>query len=154
MNNADGGTNGIWLNSYIDSNWTIYRSSSFGLSSSGNKTCAGYGSFSSYALRLRVFAGSDQGILFENSNEQLLFSVNALTAETYIGGAAFIANSLTINGLAINSGAQDPSNQNCGYGFNCLNTTFTGLSNTGNGCNSLYFLTTGSYCSSFGSGAL
>ena len=39
----------------------MYRSSSVGISSAGNKPCAGYGSFNSYALRLRVYAGVEYG---------------------------------------------------------------------------------------------
>ncbi|MBX3101502.1 MAG: tail fiber domain-containing protein [Bacteroidetes bacterium] len=87
QNSVDGGSSrGIYMWMASDSNWGIYMGQSgTGKSLAGGNAVAGAG-FSQHAIRLRTTNAGSQGILFENSSEQLNFSVRGSDGLTYVRG--------------------------------------------------------------------
>ncbi len=86
-NSVDGGPNrGIWLWNSGDPNWGIYMGQSGSNRSLANGTATAGASFSAHAIRLRTANSVSQGILFENSSEQLNFSVRASDGLAYFRG--------------------------------------------------------------------
>ena len=81
-----GPTKGIWMWNIGDSNWGIYMGQAGDKRSlAGNKAVAGAG-FSSHAIRIRTYRGQNNGLIYENSNEQLNLSVRGSDGLTYIRG--------------------------------------------------------------------
>lgn len=86
-NSVDGGpTRGIWLWSSADPNWGIYMGQSGSNRSLANGTATAGAGFSAHAIRLRTANSVSQGILFENSSEQLNFSVRGSDGLAYFRG--------------------------------------------------------------------
>ena len=89
QNKEDGGTNrGIFMWSTDDPNWGIYMGTSGNKKSlSGGIAVAG-NSFTSHAIRLRTYSNQLNGLIYENSNEELNLSIRASDGRTYIRGNA------------------------------------------------------------------
>jgi hypothetical protein len=103
----------LYLNAETNSSWAIYMAASgpFNSLSGGNAT-TGH-NFSSQALRMRTFKNSAYGFIFENSDEELLMSINSfdksihmlgnlnvfqqLTASTFTGNGAALTNLTAAN---------------------------------------------------------
>ncbi|MCP4427705.1 MAG: hypothetical protein GY803_24740, partial [Chloroflexi bacterium] len=91
QNGVNGGnTRGLWMWSAGDSNWGIYMGQSGSARSlSGGTAVAGAG-FSSHAVRFRTYASETNGLIYENSNEELNLSVRGNDGQTYIRGSVGI----------------------------------------------------------------
>ncbi len=87
QNSVDGGsTRGIRMWSAGDANWGIYMGQSgAGRSMAAGTAVAGAG-FTQHAIRFRVNNSASQGFVFENSGEQLLYSVRASDGMAYHSG--------------------------------------------------------------------
>ncbi|NTW02535.1 MAG: hypothetical protein HGA19_14865, partial [Oscillochloris sp.] len=98
QDSVDGGTTrGIWMWNASDTAWGIYMGTAgAGKSLAGGAAVAGNG-FSSHAIRLRTGRSADQGLIIENSNEQLNFSVRASDGYAYIRGGLTVDGSLLAN---------------------------------------------------------
>ena len=73
---------GIRLYNMTDSNWGLYMAPSGGQggrSMGGSPACSGL-NLASNAVRMRVFAGTDTGFIWENSNETTLMSLHGSNA--------------------------------------------------------------------------
>ncbi len=86
-NDNTGGSRGIYLWSSGDTNWGIYMSRSGGSRSlDGVSAVAGHNSMTNHAVRFRAGKGSNNGFIFENSDEELLHSINSSTGDGYFKG--------------------------------------------------------------------
>eukprot|EP00877_Chromochloris_zofingiensis_P005054 jgi/Chrzof1/1454/Cz10g08160.t1 len=87
QNSQDGGPGrGLFLWTANDPNWGIYMGQpGAGRSLSGGTACAG-AQFSTHALRLRLHNTSGNGLIYENSCEQCMFSVRANDGLSYLAG--------------------------------------------------------------------
>ncbi|MEG4083648.1 tail fiber domain-containing protein [Microcoleus sp. POL10_C6] len=96
QNQQNGGnTQGIFMWSAEDSNWGIYMGES-GASKSLSAGIAVAGKdFTNHAIRLRTYSAAGNGLIYENSNEQLNFSVRASDGRTYIRGNAGVGTDAT-----------------------------------------------------------
>lgn len=94
QDSVDGGpTKGIWMWNSGDSNWGIYMGTAgAGKSLAGNAATGGDG-FTSHAIRIRTYAGDNNGLIYENNNEQLNFSVRGNSGNGYFRGALSLGNS-------------------------------------------------------------
>jgi hypothetical protein len=87
QNSVDGGaTKGIRMWKADNTDWGIYMGSpGAGKSLSGGNAVAGAG-FSQHAIRIRTHNSDAQGLIFENSKEELNLSVRGSDGLTYIRG--------------------------------------------------------------------
>ena len=94
QNGVDGGnTRGLWMWTPTDSNWGIYMGQSgAGRSLAGGTATAGAG-FTTYAIRIRTANHTGHGLIYENNQEQLNFSVRASDGQTYVRGNLQAGNS-------------------------------------------------------------
>lgn len=101
VQNATNGTSarGIYLWTEGDTNWGMYMATggTAGVSLANATTCAGAG-FTSHAIRIRVYLGSDNGFIVENSAETRMFSIRGndsyanFAGSVQIEGAALLMN--------------------------------------------------------------
>jgi len=87
QDSVDGGSSkGIFMWKANDSNWGIYMGQSGANKSlAGGSAVAGAG-FTTHAIRLRTTSSTTQGLIVENSSEQLNLSVRGSDGLTYIRG--------------------------------------------------------------------
>jgi hypothetical protein len=166
QNNVDGtNAKGIWMWNAGDANWGIYMGQSGAGKSLANGTATtGAGGFAQHAIRIRTTNSSTQGLIYENSAEQLNFSVRgsdgmgyfrgnlgigvtsptyALTIATGNAGAIAIDNQATL--LAKNSGGSYETFMWPRWSDNIMYMNFGsgGFNLRNNGSTSAMFITNG-----------
>ncbi|MBD2112586.1 MULTISPECIES: hypothetical protein [Cyanophyceae] len=118
QNGHEGGSNrGIFMCNADDNNWGIYMGQPGALKSLAGGTAVSGKGFDSHAIRLRTYGGVGNGLIYENSGEELNLSIRASDGLTYIkgntgigtdptkeemlkvGGNTAIAGSLSVNGV-------------------------------------------------------
>lgn len=136
QNSIDGGPNrGIYMWNAGDANWGIYMGQSgAGRSLAGGTAVAGAG-FGQHAIRIRTTNSVNQGVLIENSIDQLNMSVRGSDGQFYVRGNMSIG-SVTVPtatlDLAGNMRARDGDvflrgDDNHGIGFYGGAKTFAGV---------------------------
>ena len=87
MNSTDTNTaNGIYLWDRNDTNWGIYVARSGAYLSLANGTACAIDNFSDYAVKFRAALSTVNGFIFENSNDELIMSINAQSKRLFING--------------------------------------------------------------------
>ncbi|HEY9706270.1 MAG TPA: tail fiber domain-containing protein [Allocoleopsis sp.] len=101
----DGGSVvGLFMNGYFDLSFGIYTGSSGAFKSFADATAvAGGGGITGKALRLRVPNTATQGIIFENSAEQLLASIRGSDGLTCISGNLGIGTTSPVRDLHLHT---------------------------------------------------
>jgi len=96
QDSVDGGpTRGIRMWSAADSNWGIYMGQSgAGKSLSGGVAAAGGWGEAVHAIRFRIFDMAGRAVIFENSSEECLFSVQASDGAGYLKGSLKMGGSI------------------------------------------------------------
>lgn len=102
QNGVDGGSNnGIALWDISNKLYAIYMGQSGGTRSFNGAALVAGNDFISYAVRFRSSSNSNQGFFFENSNEQLLMSINSGTKNIYMGNNLEVGANITCNRVDI-----------------------------------------------------
>ncbi|MBP1638689.1 MAG: hypothetical protein H6Q17_272, partial [Bacteroidetes bacterium] len=87
QNTQNGGSGrGIYMWSGDDSNWGIYMGQPGANRSLGNGTAVAGAGFTSHAIRIRTGSDGGQGIIFENKDEALNFSMRGSDGLAYFRG--------------------------------------------------------------------
>lgn len=97
----DATTRGLYMNDAIDSNWTMYlaASSNDWMSPSGGVPPDGI-VFDGEALRIRVDAASNRGLIVENSRDECLASLRGSDARVTFTGDVAVSSNLVLVGDA------------------------------------------------------
>lgn len=88
---------GIRMWRWNDTNWGIYMSRPGATRSLSSGTAVDGGNFTAHAIRFRVHSGTGNGFIFENSNEELLFSIKGSDGRIR---SADLDNQISDNGFA------------------------------------------------------
>lgn len=95
--------NGIFMWQNWTSNWKIYMAQSWAWKSASWWTAVAWHVFGEHAIRFRVADDADKGFIFENSNEDLLMSIDWANGSGFFWGALLInAESLSAAKLHVN----------------------------------------------------
>lgn len=95
QNSQNGGSSkGIYMWNAGDTNWGIYMATSGAGCSLSGGTAVGGGnvSFTSHAIRFRVYNDSGNGFIWENSSENVLMSLRASDGYLYVRSTAAVGN--------------------------------------------------------------
>jgi hypothetical protein len=105
-----------------DTNWGIYMGQSgFSKAFNGGKAVAG-NNFSSYAIRFRVYGGSGNGFIWENSANEHLMSLNGKSGDMGLKGSLAIGGDLVPNTvLTVDGRTYISENGQSAKGFNDTN---------------------------------
>jgi hypothetical protein len=99
MNQQDGGSKGISMWSAADTKWGIYMATpGVNKSYSGSGTAVAGNGFDSYAMRFRSSKQADQGIIWENEDEQLNMSLRGSDGYLFVRGDITTAGELQASG--------------------------------------------------------
>jgi hypothetical protein len=91
----------FYMNGLIDNNWGFYMANSgTGNSLDNGNSVEGY-DFNDFAIRFRCYKANRNGFIFENSEEERLFSIRATDASTRIEGPLSIKGNMTIDNTEI-----------------------------------------------------
>ena len=128
-----GSSNGIFLNESFDTNWGIYMASTNSLNDGNAVSGHNFSGLNAYALRLRASTSSNTGVgfIFENDNEERVFSINSNDKSGDIVGDLTVGRWLYMNNKNMKIG--DSNNDGSSFEFTNTNDSKYGIVHSDNG---------------------